>query len=153
MSSQQTPLSSSTLLDNLEEWRDEWHDSLRERTAPQLNAGDRWIVMEDTTPVSRSSQGQMGPSSSVLRSQPRVDHRPPASRITAPSSSRKGEKKLSAVLSSEGRLAIERFQREEAEDLRLRTMARIGELYMAQQGPQSKSQINLDDENDEDRLD
>jgi hypothetical protein len=85
-----------------------------------------------------------------------VDHRPPASRITAPSSSRKGEKKLSAVLSSEGRLAIERFQREEAEDLRLRTMARIGELYMAQQGPQSQSQINLDgldDQNDEDRLD
>jgi hypothetical protein len=46
-------------------------------------------------------------------------------------SSQRSDKKLVSVLSPEGRLSIEILQKQEAELLRLRTMSRIDELYMA----------------------
>jgi hypothetical protein len=145
MSAHRNFSSSSPIMDDL----DEWTDTRLTRTEPRTNgSGGRTTRME--TPMSSETQSQRM-SSSGLRSQPRVDHLPPTSRMSstssdtkAKSSSRRSGKKLVPVLSPEGRLSIETLQKQEAELLRLRTMSRIGELYMVQ--AHHTFQLDMDEE-------
>jgi hypothetical protein len=151
MSAHRSPLSSSPLMEDT----DEWDDNPRARTNPRINTETR--AKEATTPpasastrsgrvMSAYSEGLQSSSSSVSRQRTKTDT--PKSDRT--SNEKKG-KKVVPVLRPEGRRSIENHQRREAEMMHLRTMGRIGELYM--EGLSNPPAFPVNDKENEDESD